>query len=79
MTSVWRWQGPRTGQAALVLSVLCATATLVCSARPEDTLIRVGEIPLDDSGQPVSLYLNRTQLPALHQILVSFDALAAQV
>ena len=68
---LWRWHGTRTGHAALVLAMLYATVSLVCSARPEDALIRVGDIPLDDSGQPVRIHLNCTQLPAYYQTLGS--------
>ncbi|CAK0772385.1 hypothetical protein CVIRNUC_003957 [Coccomyxa viridis] len=56
MIPLWRWQGTRTGHAALVLAMLYATVSLVCSARPEDALIRVGDAPLDDSGQPVQAH-----------------------
>ena len=73
MIPTWKWQGTRTGHAALVLIVLCATVSLVCPARPEDALIRVGGVPLDDSGQPVRIRLTYTQLPALYQTQVLLD------
>ena len=57
----------------MVLAMLCATVSLVCSARPEDALIRVGDAPLDDSGQPVRIHLNCTQLPALYQTQLLCD------